>query len=140
MSRLSAQSSLSSGSLSASSGKMGLGEGEVWFSELSHAAPFVMFVDPIGHLDVEERILCLHFKIEPGSLVIVEREEFDEDMVLMRTILQRPHTCIPRWLYRVFSRYYKVLSLASPVSASQQSSPTPQSLSSINRLSSGAKV
>ena len=52
---------------------MGLGEEEVWFSEPSHAAPFVMFVDPIGHLDVEERLLCLHFEIEPGSFVIVER-------------------------------------------------------------------
>ena len=66
---------------------MGLGEGEVWFLEPSHAAPFVMFVDPIRHLDVEERLLFLHFEIEPGPLVIVEREEFDEDMVLMRTIL-----------------------------------------------------
>ena len=119
---------------------MGLGEGKVWFLESSHAAPFMMFLDPIGHLDVEERLLCLYFEIEHGPLVIVEREEFDEDMVLMRTILQRPHTCIPRWLYRVFPRYYKVLSLASPVSTSQQSSPTPQSLSSISRLSSGIKV
>ena len=58
-----------------------------------------MFVDNMGFLDVEERLLCLHFDIEPGPLVIVEREEYDDDMVLMRTILQRPHSCIPRWSY-----------------------------------------
>ena len=74
---------------------MGLGEGEVWFLEPSHPAPFVMFVGPDGYLDVEERLLCRHFETEPGPSVVVEREEFDEDMVLMRTILQRPHSCIP---------------------------------------------
>ena len=58
----------------------------------------------------------------------------------MRTILQRPHTCIPRWLYRVFPGYYKVLSLANSVSTSQQSLPTPQSVSSFSRPSSGVKV
>ena len=67
---------------------MGLDEGEVRFIEPSHLALFIMFVDDIGFLDVEERLLCLHFDIELGPLVIVEREEYDDDMVLMRTILQ----------------------------------------------------
>ena len=66
---------------------MGLGEGEVWFSEPSHPSPFVMFVGPNGYLDVEERLLGQHFETEPDPSVVVEREEFDEDMVLMRTIL-----------------------------------------------------
>ena len=66
---------------------MGLDEGEVWFSEPSHPAPFVMFVGPNEYLDVEERLLYRHFEIEPGLSVVVEREEFDGDMVLMRTIL-----------------------------------------------------
>ena len=108
-------------------------------SEPSHPAPFVMFVGPDGYLDVEERLLCRHFETEPGPSVVVEREEFDEDMVLMRTILQRPHSCIPRWSYRVFPGYYKVLSLASPVSASQQSLPTPEFVTSFSCLSSGVK-
>ena len=114
-------------------------EGEVWFSEPSHPAPFVMFVGPDRYLDVEERLLCRHFETELGLSVVVEREEFDEDMILMRTILQRPHSCIPRWSYRVFPRYYKVLSLASPVSASQQSLRTLESVSTFSRLSSGVK-
>ena len=94
---------------------MGLGTREVWFTQPFHSAPFVMFVDPVGSLDVEERLLCLHFDIEQGPLVIVEREEFDKDMVSMRTVLQILHTCCPRWSYQVFLGYYKVLSLASPV-------------------------
>ena len=74
-----------------------------------------MFVDHDGFLDVKERLLCLHFDIDPRPLVIVEREEFNEDMVLMQTILQRLQMCIPRWLYQVTLGYYKVLSLASHV-------------------------
>ena len=120
--------------------KMGLDEDEVWFIEPSHSALFVMFVKDIGFLDVEERLLCLHFDIEPGWLVIVEREEYDNDMVLMRTILQRPHFCIPRWSYQVTPRYYKVLSLASPISGSKQFTPTPQLISSFNVSKSEKKV
>ena len=111
---------------------MGLDKGEVRFIEPSHSASFIMFVDDMGFLDVEERLLYLHFDIEPGPLVIVEREEYDDDMVLMRTILQRPHSCILRWSYRVRPGYYKVLSLACPVFGSEQSTPTPQSVSSFN--------
>ena len=66
---------------------MELDEDEVRFTEPSHLAPFVMFVDDIGFLDVVERLLYLHFDIEPRPLVIVEREEYDDDMVLMQTIL-----------------------------------------------------
>ena len=133
------QSSLRSDFISSSACEMGLGEGEVWFLEPLHPAPFVMFVGPDGYLDVEERLLCQHFEIELGPSVVLEREEFDEDMVLMRTILQRPHSCIPRWSYRVFHGYYKVLSLDSPLSASQQSLPTPESVTSLSRLSSGVR-
>ena len=112
---------------------MGLDAGDVRFTKPFHSAPFIMFVDDMGFLDVEERLLCLHFNIEPRPLVIVEREEYDDDdMVLMRTILQRPHTCIPRWSYQVRPGYYKVLSLPSCLSGSEESTPTPQSVSSFN--------
>ena len=61
-SRLSTESSLNSDSLSMSYCEMGLGEEEVWFSEPSHAAPFVMFVDRVGYLDVEERLPLSAFR------------------------------------------------------------------------------
>ena len=111
---------------------MELDAGEVRFIEPFHSTPFIMFVDDMGFLDVEERLLCLHFNIEPRPLVIVEREEYDDDMVLMRTILQRPHTCIPRWSYQVRSGYYKVLNLPSRLSGLEESTPIPQSVSSFN--------
>ena len=115
---------------------MGLDAGEVRFTKPFHSAPFIMFVNDMGFLDVEERLLCLHFNIEPRPLVIVEREEYDDDMFLMRTILERPHTCIPRWSYRVKPAYYKVLSLPSRLSGSEESMPTPQSVSSFNNSKS----
>ena len=95
-----------------------------------------LFVNNDGYLDVKERLLCLHFDIEPGPLVIIERMEYDEDMELMQTILQRHPTCISRWLYRVTPRYYKVISLSNPLPGFQQSTHTPQLGSSLNRPNS----
>ena len=43
-----------------------------------------MIVDYKGFLEVDERLLCLHFDIEARPLVVVMREEFDEDMVLIK--------------------------------------------------------
>ena len=59
---------------------------EVRFSELSHSAPFIMIVGNEEYLDADEWLLCLHFSIEVNPLLLVEREKYDEDMVLMRTI------------------------------------------------------
>ena len=67
-----------------------IGKCEVSFSEPSHTTPFIMRVDSEGYLDMDERLLCLHFGIEVLPLLLIEREEYDEDMVLMRTIYQRP--------------------------------------------------
>ena len=63
-----------------------IGESEVSFSEPSHTAPFIMRVESEGYLDVDERLLFLHFGFEVLPLLLVEREEYDEDMVLMRPI------------------------------------------------------
>ena len=63
-----------------------IGESKVSFSKPSHTAPFIMIVEREGYLDVDERLLCLHFGIEVLPLLLVEQEEYDEDMVLMRTI------------------------------------------------------
>ena len=74
---------------------------EVWFIKPSHSIPFIILVDNDRFLDVGERLLCLNFDIKPRPLVIVERKEFDENMILMLTIFQRLHTYIPRWSSRI---------------------------------------
>ena len=61
----------------------GIGAYEVCFTELSHSVPFLMTVDEEEFLDVDDRLLCLHFNIQHGPMVLVEREEFDDDMVLI---------------------------------------------------------
>ena len=85
-----------------------IGEFEVSFLEPSHTAPFIMTVEREGYLDVDERLPCLHIGIEVLPLLLVEREEYDEDMVLMRTIYQRPCYLAEGCHYRVFPGYYKV--------------------------------
>ena len=65
---------------------MRIGADDVCFIEPSHMLLFLMTVEEEGYIDVNDRLLCLHFNIQHGPLVLVEREEFDEDMVLMRTV------------------------------------------------------
>ena len=70
-----------------------------------------MTVEREGYLDVDEQLLCLHFGIEVLPLLLVEQEEYDKDMVLMRTIYQRPCYLAEDCYYRVFPGYYKVQQL-----------------------------
>ena len=65
---------------------MALREDEVSFREPSQEVQFIMTVEKEGYIDVDEGLLCLCFNFKDGNLMLVEREEFDEDMVLMRTI------------------------------------------------------
>ena len=98
---------------------MSLREDEVSFREPSQEVPFIMTVGREGYIDVDERLLCLRFNFKDGNLMLVEREEFDEDMVLMRTIYQKPRTSSGVWRYRVTPGHYVVQWLGSPVSMSQ---------------------
>ena len=67
-----------------------------------------MTVDKEGFLDIDDRLLCLHFNIQHGPMVLVEREEYDDDMVLMQTLYQRPRYFNDGVFYRVTPRFYKV--------------------------------
>ena len=85
----------------------GIGTDEVCFTEPSHSVPFVMTIDKEGFLDVDDRLLCLHFQIQHGPLVLVEREEYDDDMVLMQTSYQRPRYSDDGVFYRVTPDFIK---------------------------------
>ena len=80
----------------------------VFFIEPSHTHPFLMTVEEEGFIDVDDRLLCLYFNIQYSPLVLVEREEFDEDMVLMQTVYQRPRYSDVGIFYWVTLGYYKV--------------------------------
>ena len=67
-----------------------------------------MTIGKEDYIDVDERLLCLHFNFKDRNLMLVEREEFDEDMVLMRTIYQKPGTSSGVWKYRVTPGHYVV--------------------------------
>ena len=113
-----------------------IGESKVSFSEPSHTAPFIMTVEREGYLDVDERLLCLHFGIEVLPLLLVEREEYDKDMALMRTIYQRPYYSAEGCHYRVFLGYYKVQQLCPPSASSKTHASSPIALPSKQKWTS----
>ena len=45
-----------------------------------------MTIDEEGFLDIDDWILCLYFNIQHGPMVLVEKEEYNDDMVLMQTL------------------------------------------------------
>ena len=87
---------------------MTIRDNEVSFREPSNPIPFIMTLEKEGYVDVHERLLCLQFNFKDGNLLLVEREEYDEDMVLMQTIYQKPCTFADGWHYRVTFGFYIV--------------------------------
>ena len=107
---------------------MALQEDKVSFREPSQEVLFIKTIGKEGYIDVDERLLCLRFDFKDGNLMLIEREEFDEDMVLMRTIYQKPRTSSRVWKYRVTPSHYVVQWLGSPISMSQQSTQIPSTV------------
>ena len=97
---------------------------EVSFREPSNPVPFIMAVGKKGYVDVHEWLLYLSFNFKDGNLLLVEREEYNEDMVLMRTIYLKPCIVSDGWHYRVTPGFYVVQWLGSPVAMSRQSTRT----------------
>ena len=73
-----------------------------------------MTVAEDGFVGVDERVLCLGFGVQHSPLLLVEQEEYDEDMILMRTIYQRSRYSWKGCHYRVTPRYYRFQSLKRP--------------------------
>ena len=114
----------------------GIGADEVCFTEPSESIPFVMTVDKEGFLDVDDRLLCLHFQIQHGPLVLVEREEYNDDMVVMRILYQRPRYSDDGVFYRVTPGFYKVQWVGESVILGTESrSRSPRSSPAIQRSS-----
>ena len=87
-------------------------------------------------MDVDDRFLCLHFQIQHGPLVLVEREEYDDDMVLMRTLYQRPRYSDDGVFYRVTPGFYKVQWVGdSVIPGTESRSRSPKSSPATQRLS-----
>ena len=87
---------------------MKIGPNKVCFTNSSHTVPFMMTVDEGGFLGIDDYLLCLHFDIQHGPLVLVVREEYDEDMVFIRTVYQRPRFSDIGVFYRIIPGFYKV--------------------------------
>jgi hypothetical protein len=73
----------------------------VSFRNSSSSVPFVLHVDKRGFATVPERLLSLRFNLLQQSL-LVEKEEFDHDGILVRTVYQKPNDINGESIFVVF--------------------------------------
>jgi hypothetical protein len=106
----------------------------VSFRTSTSLVPFVLHVNDRGHATVPERLLCLRFHLQPQSL-LVEREEFDCDGNLLRTVYQSPVVTDSGSFYKVFPGSYTIIGGIRSVEISQDSSLSPATVSSFQRRS-----
>ena len=97
------------------------GVDEVIFTEPSHNALFIVKVDRSDYADSNECLFYMHFNMQCSPLLLVEREENNEDMVLMRTMYQRPRFSVEDCHYKVTLGYYKFQTLDNPTPLPKQS-------------------
>jgi hypothetical protein len=95
--------------------------------------PFVLQVYEDGHTIVSECLLCLKFHLQETSL-LVEREEFDFDGILLQIVYQKPYFSNSGTYYRVSSGTYTITGRVSSFDLSQASTLTPRSACSFDRL------
>jgi hypothetical protein len=69
---------------------------------------FVLHVDKCGFATVPERLLSLRFNLQQQSL-LVEKEEFDYDGILIRTVYQNPSDIDGESIYVFFPGNYTVI-------------------------------
>ena len=65
------------------------------------------------------------------SILLVEREEFDDNGALSNTMYVRPISTKRGWQYRMGARSYTVIGIESRFSVSQTSALSPQSMYSL---------
>jgi hypothetical protein len=106
----------------------------VSFRNSSSSVPFVLHVDKRGFATVPERLLSLRFNLLQQSL-LVEKEEFDHDGILVRTVYQKPNDINGESIFVVFPGSYTVMGGLSSSSLSDTATQSPGSFSSFRRRS-----
>ena len=69
---------------------------------------FIIHVGDEEYVTIDETILCTRFRLVESTL-LVEREEFDDNGVFLRTVYIRPISTDNGWQYRVGSGSYTVV-------------------------------
>jgi hypothetical protein len=97
---------------------------------------FVLHVDEDGFAVVDERLLCLRFHLQETSL-LVEKEEFDLNGDLIRTVYQKPTMTESGTYYRVTAGSYHIIGGVASFNMSQASTLTPCTVASFDRRLNG---
>ena len=83
-----------------------IGNDEICFTKLLHTVLFLMSLEE-GFIGVNDWFLYLHFSIELGPLVLVDKEEYDNDMVHIQTIYHRQQYLNVGVFHRIIPGFYK---------------------------------
>jgi hypothetical protein len=108
----------------------------VSFRISSSPVVFVFHADEDGFAVVDERLLWLRFHLQETSL-LVEKEEFDLNGDLIRTVYQKPTMTESGTYYRVTAGSYHIIGGVASFNMSQASTLTPRTTASFDRPLNG---
>ena len=95
---------------------------------------FIIHVGDEEYVTIDETVLCTRFRLVESTL-LVEREEFDENGAVLRTIYIRPTSTDKGWQYRVGSGSYIVVGAHVEMNISHMPMHSPHTYSPIERRS-----
>ena len=95
---------------------------------------FIIHVGDEEYVTIDETILCTRFRLVESTL-LVEREEFDDNGSVLRTVYVKPISTDNGWHYRVGSRSYTVVGARLEMSMLQSPIHSPHTYSPVGRRS-----
>jgi hypothetical protein len=107
---------------------------DVSFRSHNSQVPFVLHVSNRGFATVPEQLLCVRFNLQEMSL-LVEKEEFDDDGNLCRTVFQKPYVSDKGSYYKVWPGSYTVIGGVLAFDPNRESTLSPTSISSFQQRS-----
>jgi hypothetical protein len=107
---------------------------DVSFKSHNSQVPFVLHVSTRGFATVPEQLLCVRFNLQEMSL-LVEKEEFDDDGNLCRTVFQKPYVSDKGSYYKAWPGSFTVIGGVLVFDPNRESTLSPTSISSFQQRS-----
>ena len=104
------------------------------FRTAANPRSFIIDVGDEEYVTIDETILCTRFRFVE-SMLLVEREELDDNGAVLRTVYIRPISTDNGWQYRVGSRSYTVVSAPLEMNISHAPMQSPRTYLLVGRRS-----
>ena len=104
------------------------------FRTATDSRSFIIHVGDEEYITIDETVLCTRFQLVESTL-LVEREEFDENGGVLRTVYINPTLTDNGWQYRVGSGSYTVIGAHVEMNILHVPTHSPHTYSSVERRS-----